>query len=122
MPKRPAKKETPKQVDDSDVIIAFSKGKAVTGRTIHTIMTKAGSTELFKGKTLLARRGKVDDRKLVQINLDFEDVKLLMQIGGMASSFSLYDFQFNQLLFPHLQESWNKRRELRLRESGEVLI
>lgn len=114
------------KLPDQDVFIAFDKLKNAEGQNLVCEKDKYGSVKLYKvsgdSKVLLGIKGSVDGRKIIMVNLDYPDPKMVLNVGSYGQGLNeLYDLKFNPLLFSHLQESWNERKRQRDVESGSLL-
>jgi hypothetical protein len=127
MPKPAGKrKQKDAKVPDSDVLIAFQKGKPANGHSLVCTKDKRGAVilhSLIAGvSTLVCRKDLIDGRQLLRINLDFPDPRLIMMVGGYATKpGELFDTNLNQILYTHLQDTWNENRRRRIVESGSLL-
>lgn len=115
------------EVPDADVISSLSTMKPARSFNFLCEVDKKGTAALYKitpnSKVLIAKKGRVDKRNLVMVNLDYPDVKMVLVVGSLGSKMGeLFDLHWNPLLYPHLQEAWNERRRLRDIESGKTLL
>ena len=86
-----------------ELIEAFAKFKPGLYREYQSFVNKNGGAEIwlvdrFLNKVeMIARIGKVDDRKIFLVNTDHPDREVLAKIVGLSDPTCLYDTHFNAI-------------------------